>query len=360
MSRYLNPKYETLAVYTPGEQPQGRQYIKLNTNESPFPPSKEVLSAISSAALADLRLYSDPECVRLRAKLAAAYDTTPEHVFVSNGSDDILNFAFMAFAGGEVPAYFPDVTYGFYPVFAALSGVRCVELPLLEDFSISVPDYCGKDGLIVIANPNAPTGIALSRDELETIIKSNPDHVVVVDEAYVDFGAQSCVPLTWKYKNLLVVMTFSKSRCMAGARLGFAIGTAELIADLNRLKYATNPYNVNRLTLLCGEAAIDSDGYFRARQREIMQIRGETMVALQKMGFTVLQSEANFIFMTHPSADGGALYRELKARGVLVRHFDKARIRQYNRVTIGTRGQMSVFLTETKKLLERGDLHEKQ
>jgi len=354
MSRFLHPRYQTLEAYTPGEQPRDRAYIKLNTNESPYPPSPEVLAAVTQEDLANLRLYSDPEGKTLRDKLATLYGRSPEQVFLSNGSDDILNFAFMAF--GQHGAAFPALTYSFYPVFSNLHAVSYEAVPMGADFSICVADYFGKDKLIVIANPNAPTGMAISRAQIRAIVESNPDSVVLIDEAYVDFGAESAVSLLADYENLLVVMTYSKSRSLAGARLGFALGNAALIADLERLKYSTNPYNVNRLTLKIGAAAVDSDAYFRRNCARIADTREKTTKALQTLGFSVLPSKANFLFTTREGFSGAMLYEKLKARGVLIRHFNKAPIADYIRVTIGTQQEMAVFLQELQEIMREEGL----
>ena len=351
MSRYLNEKFQTLEVYTPGEQPQNMVYTKLNTNESPYPAAPQVVAAIGKKELEDLRLYSDPECKPLIRKLAETYDVEPENVFVSNGSDDILNFAFMAFTGQPGKAMFPDITYGFYQVFADLYQVEATTVPLTEDFSIRYEDYLNQDQMIVIANPNAQIGRALPLWQMEKIIATNPDHVVVVDEAYVDFGAESCVPLTKKYSNLLVVQTFSKSRSMAGARLGFAIASKELIADLNRIKYATNPYNINRLTMACGVAALEAESYYRENCLKIQSARAYTKTALEQLGFRVIPSQANFVFAAHPSYGGDALYQELKNRGILVRHFSGERISNYNRITIGTQAQLELLIRTISDIL---------
>ena len=260
MSRFFARRYAGLTEYVPGEQPRDQQYIKLNTNESPYPPSQGVLDAVSTAEVKKLNLYSDPDARDLTAAVAGAYGVGPENVFLSNGSDDILNFSFMAFCDGG--ARFPEVTYGFYQVYAALHGVTYDTPALREDFSIDPQDYCSAGKTVVLANPNAQTGVALPLSDIERIVRSNPDNVVVIDEAYVDFGAESAVPLTKRYDNLLVVQTFSKSRSMAGARLGFAIGSAGLIADLNKIKYSTNPYNLNRLTQIAGVAALKDQAYY--------------------------------------------------------------------------------------------------
>ena len=351
MSRYLNNRYQNLKVYTPGEQPQDMVYTKLNTNESPYPAAPQVVTSIGATDLENLRLYSDPECKPLIEKLADFYHVKPENVFVSNGSDDILNFSFMAFAGDPGKAAFPDITYGFYRVFADLYQVEAVEIPLLDDFSIDHKQYCGLDCMIVLANPNAQVGRALTVTQLEEVIASNPNHVVLIDEAYVDFGAESCIPLVEKYPNLLVVQTFSKSRSMAGARLGFAIGSKELIEDLNRIKYSTNPYNINRLTMTAGVAALEAKDYYEANCQRIIDARNYITQGLRDLGFTVIPSQANFVFAAHPEISGESLYRELKKRGILVRHFSSARICNYNRITIGTMKQMELLLKTTASVL---------
>ena len=310
MSRFLSEKLCGFDAYTPGEQPQDRKYIKLNTNESPFPPSPQVVEAVSGQEVSSLRLYSDPESKRLKAELAKTYGVEENQVFVANGSDEALNFAFMAY--GDRGAYFPDITYGFYSVFCDLYGIKANIIPLEEDFTVDVRKYYGKNALTVIANPNAPTGITLSLEDIRRIIETNPNGVVVVDEAYVDFGAKSAVGLIKEYPNLLVVQTFSKSRSLAGARLGFAIGQKDLIADLEKIKFATNPYNVNRLTGVAGVAALRSDGYFKTNAQRIITIRENTAKELRKMGFLLTDSSANFLFARHPDFSGKDLYQKLK------------------------------------------------
>ncbi len=351
MSTFFSAQLKNLAPYTPGEQPQDQQYVKLNTNESPYPPSAGVIAALNDKEAADLRLYSDPECKELKKALAGYYGVEPENIYVGNGSDEALNFAFLSYATDGRGVAFADITYGFYPVFADLYHIPVQIVPLKPDFSIDPKDYYGLNKTIVIANPNAPTGLALSRDEMEGIIKANPDSVVVVDEAYVDFGAESCVELTKTYPNLLVVQTYSKSRSMAGAPLGYAIGNAELIRDLETVKFSTNPYNVNRLTLRAGVQAIAEQDYYTENCKKIMATRAYTKEKLEALGFTVLDSRSNFLFAMKPGTDGGAIYRGLKERGVLVRHFDKDPIRDYNRITIGTPEQMDIFLEKLEELL---------
>lgn len=351
MSRFFSERYSSLVSYTPGEQPKNMEYVKLNTNESPYPPSKGVYEAVKKEA-ERLHLYSDPQASVITEKIANRYGVSREQVLVTNGSDEVLNFAFMAYGSDKKEMLFADITYGFYTVFAELNGVKYREVPLKDDFSIDVNDYIAKDTTIVIANPNAPTGKALPRSEIEKIIASNPNNVVIVDEAYVDFGAESCVELVNKYENLLVTMTFSKSRSMAGARIGFGIGSRAIINDLNTIKYSTNPYNVNRMSQIAGAQAIDDDQYYMDNAKEIIKTREYTKKELESLGFTVLDSCANFIFAKTDKISGKDLYLELKKRGVLVRHFDKEKITDFNRITIGTKSQMDIFLSKTKEILE--------
>ncbi len=350
MSRFLNEKYKGFEAYVPGEQPQDKKYIKLNTNESPYPPSEKVLQAVNSKEVSDLRLYSDPECKILREKMAELYGLDKDNVYLSNGSDDILNFSFMAFGGNGV--CFPEISYGFYKVFAELYGIEYDAIPLKDDFSIDHTDYFGRNKLIVIANPNAPTGLCLSVDKIEEIVKSNPNSVVVIDEAYIDFGGESCYKLIKNYENLLVVGTFSKSRSMAGARLGFCFAQKELIDDLNKIKYSTNPYNLNRLTLVAGAAAIDDNGYFMDNCKKIIETRDYTTKALENLGFTVIPSCANFVFAKSDKISGQALYEALKENGILIRHFTTEKIKEFNRITIGTMEEMTEFIRVTSKILE--------
>lgn len=352
MSRFINKKFQELEAYTPGEQPTDMKYIKLNTNESPFPPSQSVLKAISAEEVSKLNLYPDPTGNSLKDALAGLYGVERKNVFISNGSDDILNFFFMAFCNDdEHPVKFPSISYGFYKVYAELYGVKYKTVDLANDFSINIEDYFGNDANVVIANPNAPTGIALSRADVEEIVKANPDRVVLIDEAYVDFGAESSVALTKKYDNLLVVCTYSKSRSMAGARLGFAIGNEGLIADLEKIKYSTNPYNINRLTMLAGIAAIEDNEYYVNNCKTVAENREYTQNKLVELGFEVTPSKANFIFAKSERIDGEELYLKLKARGILVRHFTANAICQYNRITVGTREQMDKLLDVTADIL---------
>ncbi len=350
MSKFFSAKYAALTPYVPGEQPKDAQYVKLNTNESPFLPPASVVEAARAEA-GKLHLYSDPESMKLTEKAAAVLGVKKEQVLMTNGSDEALNFAFMAFCDENNPIVFPDITYGFYPVFAQLNHIPYETIALEEDFSIDYRKYVGVGKNIVIANPNAPTGLALSRGEIEEIVKSNPNNVVIIDEAYVDFGGESCVSLIDKYDNLLVTQTFSKSRSLAGGRLGMAIGNEKLIADLNTVKYSTNPYNVNRMTAAAGYAALCEEEWFENNCKEIQRVRSYTAKALQELGFSVLNSKTNFLFAKSDKMDGKSLYEGLKVRGVLVRRFNGERICDYLRITIGTQEQMDIFLQKVKEVL---------
>ena len=352
MSRFLSGRFAGLEAYVPGEQPQDMQYVKLNTNESPFPPAPAVLEAVNAVEVSRLNLYPDPEGTALRGKLAGLYGVEPENVFLANGSDELLNFFFMAFCDGERPVAFPAISYGFYPVYASLYRLPATAVPLREGFRLEAQDYCGIGKNVVIANPNAPTGRAISVEEIEGIVKSNPDHVVMIDEAYIDFGGESCLPLVGKYENLLVCQTFSKFRSLAGGRLGFAIGDAALIADLDQMKYSTNSYNINRLTMAAAIATIENNEYYVENGRLIQENRAYTVSELDKLGFETLPSQANFIFTRCPQVEGGALYRALKAKGVLVRYWDKPEIADWCRITIGSREQMDVLLEKVREILK--------
>ena len=350
MSTFLNPAIEAMAAYIPGEQPRDKAYIKLNTNENPYPPAPSVVAAMNAGEVEDLRLYSDPTGKGLKEKLAALYGLRPENIYVGNGSDEVLYFLFRAY--GQHGAAFPDISYGFYSVFAELCGIEATVIPLEPDFSIDPEGYHGLDRFIVIANPNAPTGLSLTLRQIEGILRTNPNAVVAIDEAYVDFGGESAYPLMAKYENLIVVRTFSKSRSMAGARLGYALGPAALIADLEKIKYSVNPYNVNRLTLRLGEATVDAEPYYQEKCAAIIRTREETARRLEAMGFAVLPSKTNFLFVKSDKIGGRELYEKLKDRGILVRHFGNPRITDYIRVTIGTDAQMDACIGAIRSILE--------
>ncbi|MBR6633251.1 MAG: histidinol-phosphate transaminase [Clostridia bacterium] len=351
MSRFFSATHKDLVPYVPGEQLNDKKYIKLNTNESPYPPSPAVERAVSEE-VSRLRLYSDPDCKTLVHSLAKHYGVDEQSVVVTNGSDEILNFAFFAFCDKDNPVVFPDLTYGFYKVFAQLYNLPYEEIPLREDFTVCVDDYIGIGKNIFIANPNAPTGIALPLSDIERIVASNPDNFVLVDEAYVDFGGESAVGLIKKYPNLMVTQTFSKSRSLAGARLGMGFASPELIADINTIRYSTNPYNINRMTMVAGVAALEENGYYMNNCSEIMKTRDYTTEALRSLGFQVLDSKTNFVLAKSDKIKGEELYTKLRDRGILVRHFTNKRICDYNRITIGTPEQMETLICNVKEILE--------
>lgn len=339
MSKFLSSRLQNLTPYTPGEQPQDKKYIKLNTNESPFPPSPFAMRLARESA-GDMLLYPDPEYSSLVKIAAQKFGISEDCILFTNGSDEALNFAFAAFCDKDTPAIFPDITYGFYSVFAELNGVPYKEIPLKADFTIDIKEYFNAKGTIFIANPNAPTGIALTRAEIERIVAENSDNIVVIDEAYVDFGAESCVKLIDKYDNLIITQTFSKSRSLAGARLGMAFGNASLINDLKTVKFSTNPYNVSRMSAAAGIGALIDEEYFIENCKAIVSTRFSFTEELKKKGFSVLNSKANFVFAKHKTLSGREIYSELKKRGVLVRFFDKPRLDDYVRITIGSMEDM--------------------
>ena len=358
MSSFMSAKWAGLAPYVPGEQPRDARYVKLNTNESPFAPS-DAVAEDAAARMRGLNLYPDPTYAELRAALASVLGAgagcvlEPGQITVSNGSDEVLNWAFAAFCDEDCPAVFPDITYGFYPVFAQNNRVPYVEVPLTADFRVDVEAFRAPGRKIIfLANPNAPTGIALPLVDIRGILDANPDNVVVVDEAYVDFGAKSALSLVGEYPNLLVTGTFSKSRSLAGGRLGFGVAQAALIQDIETLRNSTNPYNVNNATVAWGMAVLAHDAEMRANCQKIVRVRQQVAAQLTERGFTVLPSAANFLFARHGRVDGETIYRELKAKGVLVRHFSLPRIVDFNRITIGTRAQMDVLLAALDEILE--------
>ncbi|MFI3254307.1 MAG: histidinol-phosphate transaminase [Eubacteriales bacterium] len=349
MSRFFSRNLQDLEAYTPGEQPKKGQYIKLNTNENPFPPPKRVAEVVEKSCQG-LHLYSDDSCRELTETYANYRNVSPKNVLFANGSDEILAFSFLAFCQEGV--CFPDISYGFYPVFAQLFQIEGEKIPLAQDLSIQTKDYFQKRKTVLIANPNAPTGIALSLGEIQEIVQQNPNNLVIIDEAYVDFGGESAVPLTKKYDNLLVCGTFSKSRNLAGARLGFAIGQEELIADLNKIKYSFNPYNVNSLSQAVGKVSIEEEAYFQDCCRNIISTREDFTAKLQELCFFTLPSKANFIFTKTEKISGEKLFQGLKERNILVRHFTNPLISDFLRITIGTKEEMEIVLKNIKEMVE--------
>lgn len=351
MSRFLTPALAALEAYTPGEQPQRlSQYIKLNTNESPYPPAPSVRAALTDEVLQNLRLYPDPTAKTLKEKLAALYRVGPENVYLANGSDDILYFSFLAFC--QDGAAFCDLTYGFYKVFADLVGVKTTVVPLREDLTVDVDGLCAADGTIFLANPNAPTGLALPLSDIRRLLASNPNRLVLVDEAYVDFGAESALSLLEEYDNLLVVRTFSKSRCLAGGRLGYAFAAPAVISDLETIRYSTNPYNINRLTLLLGEQTVEEEAYYVDCMKRVMNTRAECKKDLEELGFFVTDSRANFLFCKSEAISSAVLYEKLKARKILVRYFASGRASAYLRISVGTPQQMKTLVDTIKAILK--------
>ena len=352
MREFWSRRARELTPYVPGEQPQGRTFIKLNTNESPYPPAPAALEAIRAAADGALRLYPDPECTALRGALAEACGLSPENVFVGNGSDEVLALCFQAFFDPEREILFPDVTYSFYPVFAQLYGLSFREVPLREDFTLPLEPFLGGNGGVVVANPNAPTGLAVGLDAIRALLEGNPRSVVVVDEAYVDFGAASAAALVGEYTNLVVVQTMSKSRSLAGLRVGYALGDGDLIAALNSVKNSFNSYTLDRLALAGAEGALRDPEYLRAVAMKIASTRDWTADRLRRIGFQVTDSAANFLFATHPDVAAKTLLDGLREKGILVRWWDSPRIRNYLRITVGTDQEMDALCAALEQLLE--------
>ncbi len=345
MSRFWSPLVHDLTPYVPGEQPRVADLVKLNTNESPLGPSPRVLEAIRAEAADTLRLYPDPESTALRRTLAAYHCVEPEQVFVGNGSDEVLAHVFAGLLRHERPLLFPDITYSFYPVYCRMFGVRYETVPLDTDMQVQLADYRRPCGAIILANPNAPTGVALTRRQIAALLGEHPDQVVVIDEAYVDFGAETAIPLVATHPNLLVVHTMSKSRALAGLRVGYAIGDALLIEALNRVKNSFNSYPLGRPAQAGAIAAIEDEDYFQASRLRVIESRERLCEGLTRLGFEILPSSANFVFVRHRDHDGAALAAALRARAVLVRHFTSPRISAFLRITIGTDLQHDALLT---------------
>lgn len=347
MNRYWTGAVKNIKPYTPGEQPKDRKYIKLNTNENPYPPSPRVIEAIKNAADETLRLYPDPTAADLRATIAGRCGLQEDNVFIGNGSDELLAFAFPAFfePAGK-PVLFADVTYSFYPVYAAFFNTPCRLIPVDAEFNVPEEGYCRENGGIIIANPNAPSGIGVSRKTIETILGRNENSVVIVDEAYADFGGESAVGLVGDYPNLLVIRTLSKSHSLAGLRVGYALGDEGLMEGLVRVKDSFNSYTVDRLALAGARAAIEDEAYFQETRAKIIRTRNRVAAGLAEAGIKVIPSQANFIFVSSARCHGSELFRRLREKGILVRYFDKPKIDNFIRVTIGTDAEMDRFLEE--------------
>ena len=351
MSRFWSKVVHDLTPYTPGEQPKIANLIKLNTNECPYPPSESVLAAIRAAASGDLRLYPDPDSTALRQAIADYYGIGRDHVFAGNGSDEILAFAFQALLNHDGPLVYPDITYSFYPVYSQLNGIRTEHIALEDDFSLNLDKVPEHAGAVIFPNPNAPTGQTVSLEAISRLCRRLPDRVIVADEAYVDFGAETAVSLVNDHPNLLVVQTFSKSRALAGLRVGFAIGQPELLAGLERIKNSFNSYPVDRLASAGAIAAMeDRTGFEHDRQR-IMASRTWLNEQLSALGFDVVPSMANFVFARHPQRDAGELALALRERAIIVRHFRLPRISQHLRITIGTEAECAALIEALKEIL---------
>ena len=355
MSRFWSPVVQTLTPYVPGEQPQMQRLVKLNTNESPYGPSPKALAAIEAQNTADLRLYPDPEGTALKQAIAKLHGLDANQVFVGNGSDEVLAHVFAGLLKQSKPVHFPDITYSFYPVYCKLFGINAQIVPLDENFEIKTADYQAPNGGIIFPNPNAPTGRSIPRSEIEALVLRNKDSVVVIDEAYVDYGTESCIPLLRGAdcpENLLVVHTLSKSRALAGLRVGFAVGHPALIEGLERVKNSFNSYPLGRLAQAGAIAAIEDQAHLEASSAKVIQTRTTLIEQLDALGFATLPSTANFIFTRHPKHAGAKLYQALRDRGIIVRHFKSPRIEEFLRITIGTDEQSNELVVALKEILQ--------
>jgi histidinol-phosphate aminotransferase len=351
MNRFWSAIVGRLSPYTPGEQPKIDRLIKLNTNENPYPPSARVAEALAAVPPETLRLYPDPESTPLRESIGRFWQVSPDQVFVGNGSDEVLALVFQGLLHHEQPLVFPDITYSFYPSYCKLYGIESKLLPLTPDFSLDLNQVPAHAQALIFPNPNAPTGRALPRARIEQLLIERPDMLVVVDEAYIDFGGESSVPLTQKYTNVLVTQSLSKSRALAGLRVGFAIGHTELIDALNRIKNSFNSYPIDRLALAAASASMDDHAWFNDNRARVIATRERAAQALHALGFEVVPSTANFLFVRHPAHDASTLAAGLRAQRILVRHFAKPRIDQYLRITIGTDDDMAALVSALKSLL---------
>ncbi len=348
MSKFWNEHVNNIEPYVPGEQPKDKKYIKLNTNENPYPPSPKVVQAIREAQFEDLKLYPDPICSDLLKEIADFYKVNEDEIFVGNGSDEVLAMSFMTFFSKDKKILFPDISYSFYPVYAEIFNLDYECINLDEEFNIPLDKFYKENGGIILPNPNAPTARFIQRKNLVELIEHNLNHVVIIDEAYVDFGGESMVEFIHKYPNLLVIQTFSKSRSLAGLRIGFAMGNKELIEGLNRVKNSFNSYTLDRIAIIAAVEAVKDKEYFDYTRKKIINTREKYSDELKKLGFQVLPSKANFVFAKHKSLKGEYLYNSLKENGILVRHFNKERIKDYLRITIGTDEEMQQLIDVLK------------
>lgn len=352
MSKYWNDKVKEIEPYVPGEQPKDKKYIKLNTNENPYPPSRKVIEAIKNAVNDDLKLYPDPTCSDLINEIAKYYNLNEDEVFIGNGSDEVLAFSFMTFFSKDKKVLFPDISYSFYPVYAELLNLDYKLVKLDEEFNIPLDELKKQNSGVIIPNPNAPTGKYIDVEELKKLVEYNKDNVVIIDEAYIDFGGESMVKYIKTYDNLLVIQTLSKSRSLAGLRVGFALGHKDLIEGLNRIKNSINSYTIDRAALAGAKAAIQDNEYFEEITKKIINTREKVCMELEKLNFKVLESKANFVFASHSEVSGKYLYETLKDSGILVRHFNKNRIDNFLRITIGIDEEMEKLIEKLKLILD--------
>lgn len=351
MGRFLHERFASITPYVPGEQPHDRTYVKLNANETSVPPSPMVREALSDQLVADLGRYADPHCLPLREAIARANDVDASCVFAGNGSDEVLGFLFLAFFGPGSKVCFPDVTYGFYRDYCSTFGIDAVEIPLADDFALDVDAFAESSRHVVIANPNSPTGLSVPSDQIARIADAHPDRLVIVDEAYVDYGGESCIGLVADRPNLIVVQTMSKSRNLAGAHIGYAIASAGIVSDVEKVKFSFNPFNLSAPTMAIGIAALADERYHQACVEAIVKTRESTKRRLAELGFEVTDSRTNFLLARHPRLSADRWNEILRRKGILARHYDTARLRDWLRVTVGTPGEMNAFLRATKEAI---------
>lgn len=352
MSIFLVDEYKDMEPYVPGEQPKDKPYIKLNANETSMPPSPKVFEAISKSEIWNMSYYADPHCHEFRQAVADVYHVNEDEVFVGNGADEVLSFCLMSFFRRGMKIYFPDITYGFYRTYAKTYGLDMVEIPVKDDLGIDIEDYMNVDGDIIFANPNNPTGLMVPVKDIERLVKADSKRMVIIDEAYIDYADESCLPLATKYPNLVVVRTFSKSRNMAGTHVGFAVASREIIEDMNKIKFSFNPFNLNSITMAAGIASVRDVDYLKECVKKTISVREKTKKQLEKLGFHVIPSKANFLFVSHDQVSSSQLCKALKEEGILTRHFADAKLNKYLRITMGTSDEMKVVMIAIKEILE--------